>query len=114
MKCQVVSCAVVVCSRDLDPQQRNTCHRSDCAFGEQYTCVSHRNGSKGTSSGVSSQFAIIRQVGGCSSCQRTVDQDSQFELHALPDRQPVKLIQGGCDMITSTQTHRKASSGILN
>src|SRR5664279_4608363 len=44
MKCQVVSCAVVVCSRDLDPQQRNTCHRSDCAFGEQYTCVSHRNG----------------------------------------------------------------------
>src|SRR5664279_1714957 len=113
MKCQVVSCAVVVCSKELDPQQHNICHRSDCAFGEQYMCVSPQNGGNEFwcqqsvcihQTGRRVQFLSATPTHGRT---RQGHQDSQFKLHALPDRQPVKLFQGRCDMITSTQTHRK-------
>ena len=59
-------------------------------------------------------MTVLCQIGWCCAMQSSKHYDSQFEVHTLPDWQPIGLLQNWRDVLMSSHTSDQTCRGVLD
>ena len=62
----------------------------------------------------SDELTVLCQIGWCCAMQSSKHHDSQFEVHTLPDWQPMELLQNWHDVLMSSHTSDQTRHNVLD